>query len=70
MVRSAITLCTLILVTTAACSADIDTYKQSVWSDEALDGVLDEFSHVVGEHCELESVNSTCAEVSSMAFNV
>jgi len=44
MVRSAITLCTLILVTTAACSSDIDTYKQSVWSDEALDGVLDELA--------------------------
>ena len=41
---------------------ELDSYRQTVWTDEALDHALIEFSHAID--CDVQEINSTCITVS------
>ena len=41
---------------------ELDSYRQTVWTDEALDHALIEFSHALD--CDVHEINSTCITVS------
>ena len=41
---------------------ELDSYRQTVWTDEALDHALMEFSYAID--CDVNEINSTCITVS------
>ena len=53
---------TLLPAKAVADHGELDSYRQTVWTGEALDHALTEFSHAID--CEVHEINSACITVS------